>query len=87
MDLTKGDYDVLIEAVDEWKNADTGKAMIMSMIGSMSANSKEERQKIITEIMEQAAETSKGKEEIATCLKAKLYLMKNAMEATDERAH
>jgi len=77
-DLTKEDLEILIEAVATWESKDISSAMMSSMIGMMLAKDKEEAKRDTEEAFREAEIQKREKSEIATCLKAKLILIKSS---------
>lgn len=80
MTLTVDEYEILIKGVDAWANKDKSSGMVSSMLCIMLSKSKEEAHEGFTKTMDEANAAAQAKNETATCLKAKLILMKQAQE-------
>lgn len=79
MNLAIGDLEILIEALDAWEEKDISAGLLMASVGAMLAKDKKEAHQRVEDSMQKAQNARKQKSEIATCLKAKLILMKNEL--------
>ena len=77
MEITREEYEVLIEALGTWENSDAQTAMMSGLMGSILAEDPDEGKKRLEESVRRGEIKTKEKSEIATCLKAKLILLKN----------
>lgn len=77
MELTKGDFEILIEAIEEWEKSDKLMGAFSGLFGAMVSKTEEEGHKFIDKVTHLADQKAKDKKEIAAVLKAKLILMKN----------
>jgi len=82
MQLTIEEFNILIVAVDDWKNSDGTSGLLFGiLLGGLTKD-----REGANEMMEQGKKDSQAKSETASLLKAKLIKMKDALlikEATE----
>lgn len=89
MDLTRKDFDVLIEAVEAWENKDAASAMMGGLMdGLLSRDMKPEQ---MAEMKARRADEDrkreaarKARKEISVVLRAKLISIRNATAPADK---
>ena len=77
MSFTKDEFDVLMDALDEWENAPKKMTMAALPMMIVAANSAEDAKQEFDTAMADARDVSKTRSRIATLLKAKLINMQD----------
>ncbi len=85
--LTTGEFEILIEAVDVWPSRHAAGEILGSVVEAMVSSKNEDMGETLEERREkknaEREETNKQESEIATVLKAKLIQMRDASHVTE----
>lgn len=85
MGLTYEDVKILLDAVDEWKDAPSSDGFSGALLGLMinGEKTKEDRQIEFSKGLEEARRKSKSRQETAVLLKAKLIHLRDSLAIED----
>lgn len=84
-DLTRGDLDVLFEAVEKWERDDVGPEMMLGILGGMASSSSPEAAAKIEQLQAEREAKRKAaaklRRERGVLLRAKLIKIRDGMDA------
>ena len=80
MNLTINEIEILIDSVKVWQTKEISSSLTAAMLHTMLSKTNEEAEKYSADALGKGKEKAAAKEEVATCLRAKLILMKEELK-------